>query len=159
MRRRYRVAMLAMVACVGGCVYFNTFFHANQAYNEAEKQRIRANQEVAVGGAAQKYEEAIRKASTVLQNHPKSKYADDALMMIGKSFYYTGQYSRGREKFIELTGVFRDSKLVPEARYYTERSGGRPPAPGGPRLTPPWRADNVDLIRPTALIPSGVPTF
>jgi len=115
---RYRAVLLATAMSVGGCVYFNTFFLANKAYNEAEEQRIRAHQEVAVGGAAQKYDEAIKKASKVLQNHPKSKYADDALLMIGKSFYYTGQYSRGREKFIELTGVFRDSKLVPEARFY-----------------------------------------
>jgi TolA-binding protein len=114
----YRAALLVIAMTASGCVYYNTFFLANKAYDEAEEMRIRANQEVAVGGAAQKYDEAIKKASKVLQNHPKSKYADDALMMIGKSFYYTGQYSRGREKFIELTGVFRDSKLVPEARFY-----------------------------------------
>lgn len=107
-----------LLIALSGCVYYNTFFHAKQAYGEAEKQRLNAHQEFAKGGAATKYNEAIKKASAVLQNHPKSKYADDALLLIAKSFYYTGEYSRAREKCIELSGVFRESKLLPEARYY-----------------------------------------
>ena len=113
-----RIAPLLALLLHGGCVYFNTFFHAKQAYKEAEKQRLNAKQEVAVGGAASKYNDAIKNASKVLQNHPDSKYADDAFLMIGKSFYYTGEYARAREKFVELTGVFRESPLIPEARFY-----------------------------------------
>ena len=118
MTRGFRLVLVCTCLTVGGCVYFNTFFNAKQSYKEAEKMRLRANQEVATGGAVAKYNEAIKKASKVLQNHPKSKYADDATMMIGKSFYYVGDYARAREKFVELAGVFRDSKLIPESRYY-----------------------------------------
>jgi TolA-binding protein len=113
-----RLALLLTLLLLGGCVYFNTFFHAKQAYKEAEKQRLKVGQEVATGGAANKYNDAIKNASKVLQNHPDSKYADDAFLMIGKSFYHTGEYARAREKFIELTGVFRESPLLPEARFY-----------------------------------------
>lgn len=109
---------LGIVFVVSGCVYYNTFFHAELAYNTAEEQRLKSHQEVAKGGTAQQYQEAIKKASSVLQNHPKSKYADDALLLIAKSFYYTGEYTRAREKCIELSGVFRDSKLLPEAKFY-----------------------------------------
>lgn len=117
MKRRLSLVILTLVL-LQGCVYYNTFFHATQAYKEAEKQRLASNQEFVKGGSNSKYNEAIKKASAVLQNHPKSKYADDALLLIAKSFYYTGEYSRAREKCVELTSVFRDSKLIPEARFY-----------------------------------------
>jgi TolA-binding protein len=106
------------VLSLSGCVYYNTFFHARKAYDEAEEQRQRAHIEVATGAAAQKYSEAIKKASKVLQNHPKSKYADDAILLIGKAFYHTGEYARAKEKFVELATVFRESPLVGESRYY-----------------------------------------
>ena len=118
MSRITRVACAASFLIFTGCVYYNTFFHARQYYDEAEKQRLKSNQEFVTGGAAQKYNDAIKKASKVLQNHPKSKYADDALLMIGKSFYYTADYARAKEKFVELEGVFRNSPLLPEARFY-----------------------------------------
>jgi len=111
-------AGLAMVFVLSGCVYYNTFFHARKAYNEAEAQQAKAHVEVATGAVAQKYSEAIKKASKVLQNHPKSKYADDALLLIGKAFYRTGEYARAKEKFVELATVFRDSPLLGESRYF-----------------------------------------
>jgi len=112
------VLIISVLLFGGGCVYYNTFFHARQAYKEAEDQRRRSKQDVARGAAAQKYSEAIKKASKVLQNHPKSKYADDAILLIGKSFYHTGEYMRAKEKFVELSTVFRESSLLPEARFY-----------------------------------------
>jgi len=116
--KRWVLAACLLVAALSGCVYYNTFFHAKQAYGEAEKQRLNSHQEFVKGSPTGKYNEAIKKASAVLQNHPKSKYADDALLLIAKSFYYTGEFSRAREKCVELSGVFRDSKLLPEARFY-----------------------------------------
>ena len=101
-----------------GCVYYNTFFNARQTYREAEEQQQRSGVEVATGAVAQKYSEAVKKASKVLQNHPKSKYADDAILLIGKAFYNTGEYARAKEKFIELATVFRESPLIPESHYY-----------------------------------------
>lgn len=117
--RILRLALLMMLGLgLPGCVYYNTFFHARKAYNEAESQQAKAHVQVATGAAAQKYSEAIKKASKVLQNHPKSKYADDALLLIGKAFYNTGEYARAREKFVELATVFRESSLLGESRYY-----------------------------------------
>lgn len=116
--KRWCLAAVIVASALSGCVYYNTFFHAKQAYKEAEKQRLGSNQEFVKSSPTGKYNEAIKKASAVLQNHPKSKYADDALLLIAKSFYYTGDFSRAREKCVELSGVFRESKLLPEARFY-----------------------------------------
>jgi TolA-binding protein len=112
------LVLCALSGALGGCVYYNTFFHARKAYNEAEEQQTKAHAQVATGAIAQKYSDAIKKASKVLQNHPKSKYADDALLLIGKAFYHTGEYARAKEKFVELASVFRESPLVGESRYY-----------------------------------------
>lgn len=116
--RRNWTWLVLIVVLSSGCVYYNTFFNARRLYREADDARVRAHQDFAVGGAAKNYEAAIKKASKVLQNHPKSKYADDAVLLIGKAFYYTAEYARAREKFIELAGVYRDSPLIPEARFY-----------------------------------------
>ena len=64
------------------------------------------------------HNEAIKTASAVLQNPPQSPYAADALLLIATSFYYTGEYSRARAQCVELSGVFRDTKLLPAARFY-----------------------------------------
>lgn len=118
MKLRPLLLLCALSFALPGCVYYNTFFHARKAYDEAEAQQVRAHAEVATGAMAQKYSEAIKKASKVLQNHPKSKYADDALLLIGKAFYNTGEYARAKEKFVELATVFRESPLLGESRYY-----------------------------------------
>ena len=72
-----------------GCVYFNTFYHARTWYNQAEKTRQRDNRDAASGGEVTLYQDAIKKCSKVISEHPGSSYMDDALFIIGKSYYYT----------------------------------------------------------------------
>jgi TolA-binding protein len=118
MSSRWLALFAVLALSTPGCVYYNTFFHARQAYKDADEQRQRSGLDVATGSIALKYQDAIKKASKVLQNHPKSKYADDALLMIGKAYYHTGDYTRAKEKFVELSTVFRESGHVPESRFY-----------------------------------------
>jgi len=68
-------------------------------------------------GKAQ-YESAIKKASKVLTFHPKSKWADDALFLIGRAYFNMGEYTKAKRKFEELVVSFPKSKLVDDARYY-----------------------------------------
>ena len=64
------------------------------------------------------YEKAIKKASKVLAFHPKSKYVDDALYIIGKSYYSMEEYQKADRKFKELVVNFPKSEFIPKAYFY-----------------------------------------
>ncbi|MCI0330177.1 MAG: tetratricopeptide repeat protein [candidate division Zixibacteria bacterium] len=122
------------MACVGlfvfsGCVYFNTFYLAQKSYSKAEKAQKKSGREAADGTAASEYQTAIKWASKVLTFHPKSSWADDALFLIGRSYYNMGEHFKAQGKFEELLNGFPNSKLAPESKLYLARSilkSGRP---------------------------------
>jgi len=64
------------------------------------------------------YDDAIKKASKVLTNHPDSKWADDALWLIGKAYFNMGDYTPADRKFKELVTNHPDSKFADDAYYY-----------------------------------------
>jgi len=100
------------------CVYYNTFYHAEEKYKKAEKSQQKAKREVAMGSEVKDYQDAITKASKVLTFNPKSKWVDDALFLIGKSYYNLGEYPKAERKFQELVTTFPKSNLVEESYYY-----------------------------------------
>lgn len=111
------VAFVAIfVLC--GCTYYNTFYNARKAFKEGEKAQEKAapGRRSTVGKA--QYETAIKKASKVLTFHPKSKWADDALYMIGRAYFNMEDYVKARRKFEELIASFAKSNLVDDSRYY-----------------------------------------
>lgn len=60
-------------------------------------------------------DKVIEKCSRILVNYPKSKWVDNALLLIGKSYYYKKEALRAERKFQELLDRYPDSDLVPEA--------------------------------------------
>lgn len=64
------------------------------------------------------YEDAIKKASKVLKYHPNSSWADDALWLIGKSYYNMGDYVLADRKFKELVTNYSKSKFADESYYF-----------------------------------------
>lgn len=101
-----------------GCVYFNTFYHARTWYNQAEKTRQKNNRDAATGGEIKLYQDAIKKCSKVISEHPGSSYMDDALFIIGKSYYYLGDFPKAERKFRELLASFPKSKYANESRFF-----------------------------------------
>ena len=119
---RFKIAASLLVCLLCGCVYYNTFFLAKQNFKEAEQIRKKAGQEIARGGAVSKYQKTIEKASAILEFHLDSKYVDDALYMIGRSFYHTGEFSKAETKFRELLATYPESKYSEEAIFYLGKS-------------------------------------
>jgi TonB family protein len=101
-----------------GCVYFNSFYHARDWFGKAEKTRQKDNRDVATGGEIKLYQDALKKCSKVISEHPGSSYIDDALFMIGKSYYYTGDFPKAERKFRELLASFPKSKYADESRFF-----------------------------------------
>lgn len=102
------------VAAGSGCgVYFNTFFNAKKNFNEAEKAR----KKIAAGGQNE-YKVAIDKALKVVDNHPNSKYYDDALYILGVSYFHTKQWAKSERRLRELVANYEEFDKLPEAEVY-----------------------------------------
>jgi TolA-binding protein len=125
---------------VSGCsfadslsAYFNTYYNAQRLFAEAETEverslavKQRENpllaQYAIPGGTKQKLTSVIEKCSKLLQYHPESNLVDDALLMIGKSYYYQGEYQKAERKFRELLDGFPESDLAFESRLVLSKT-------------------------------------
>ncbi|KPL07521.1 hypothetical protein AMJ86_04265, partial [bacterium SM23_57] len=112
--------VMLMITIFGGvrCAYFNAFYNARKNFREAEKENRQIIQEQTGRPQTQKYNSAIESAARLLQNYPDSKWADDALLLMGKAYYRIQQYNRAQRKFEELFANHPDSPLIPEGKYW-----------------------------------------
>ena len=114
--------------------YFNGYYNAKNLFNEAEDEiktaallsrgkevpSAQANQIPA--SAKQKFGQVIDKCSNILAFHPSSSLVDNALLLIGKSFFYQMEYLKAERKFIELLAQFPKSPLAVETQLWYARS-------------------------------------
>jgi TonB family protein len=117
LRSKFQFTLILLLVFFS-CTYYNTFYNAKKSFKEGEKAQKGLAPGVRSSGANQKYEEAIKKASKVLTFHPKSKWVDDALFLIGKAYYNMGEYAKAERKFNELLASFPKSKFGEDCQYY-----------------------------------------
>ena len=110
---------LALMIVLGCGVYFNLFFNAKKSFNVAEKARKESRRSRA---GQREYTDAAAKALKVVENHPNSKYYDDAVYILGVSYYYTEQYSRAERRFRELLANYSESQFAKEATLYLAKT-------------------------------------
>lgn len=115
------VGLIVILVTTGlGCsVYFNTFFNARKAFNSAEKTRKESNRARA---GQRDYQMAIEKALKVVENHPNSKYYDDAVYVLGVSYFHMQQYGKAERRFRELLADYPESKYVKEVMLYLAKT-------------------------------------
>ena len=130
--------LLAATLLFSGCAYFNTFYNARKYYREGLDLKA-ANQPTP---AKAKFEKAIEKSALVIQRWPRSRWADDALLLIGLSYYHQGYYDKAMRNFDQLPldpccgrpfryepqGWPRDTRWLPHTRALGRWS--RPARPG-----------------------------
>lgn len=93
--------------------YFNTYYNAEAAYERGHKlireqqvtynpaRPIRVHLTPVRAGQAD-FERAIEKGANILRKYPESRWADDALELIGRSYFMLGQYFSADIKFNEV---------------------------------------------------------
>jgi TolA-binding protein len=62
------------------------------------------------------YQEAIGKLESIVSHFPRSRYADDALFLIGLSYLKEKDWQEARGNFRKLLGEYHDSNLLAEAQ-------------------------------------------
>lgn len=118
--------------------YYNAYYNASRVMEEGERQLDRPDQVIdrtrllsifpeGQGGRGAQFQEAIDKSSDLLRERASSKWADDALFLIGKAYFYQGNVVGAEQKFretIEVAEARRNDRLADEARLWLGRTLG-----------------------------------
>ena len=113
--------------------YYNTFYNAKKEFRTGlESIERAANQEINRNlylpifitpdrvSSQQNFDQAILKSADVLRENPNSKWVDDALLLIGKSYFYLKNYVGAEQKFQEVIDL--GGELEDEARFWLGRT-------------------------------------
>ena len=117
--------------------YYNTYYNASQSLEEGERALERSavtvdrNQLVSVfpvtatTQTSGPFQDAIDKSAELLRSRATSKWADDALMVIGKAYFYQRNFVGAEQKFRETMAaaeLVEDRRLGDEARFWLGRT-------------------------------------
>lgn len=112
--------------------YYNTFYNAERQFKSGYENLDRFDETIdreryltlfvrtTGSSAAREFEQAVIKSADLLRNHPSSKWVDDALMLIGKSYFYQENYVGALQKFSEV--VEMGTGLQDEALFWLSRT-------------------------------------
>lgn len=103
-----------------GCAYYNALYNANKNY----KKGIQAKQQINATAASGRleFEKVIDGCAGLLELYPKSKWVPDALLLMGKAYFETGQLSKAERKFLELINNYPNHTLYDNARVELGRT-------------------------------------
>ncbi|MEL0011662.1 MAG: hypothetical protein VW868_09000, partial [Bacteroidota bacterium] len=112
--------------------YYNTFYNAqlnySQGYTKSIEQTRRYNvlqpirvYETPLGAGMQEFQSAIDKGADILRKHKESKWVDNALELIGKSYFFRTEYFSADQKFDELLLTTSDAELLQKAVFWKGR--------------------------------------
>lgn len=111
--------------------YYNKFYNARQAFDKGYKALTQAQTPVdrvrylpiyqrTTGSGSRDFDSAVLKSADLLRNHPDSKWVDDALLLIGKSYFYQENFVGATQKFREVIDL--NTALSDEAVFWLARS-------------------------------------
>lgn len=140
------VAAVALLATLSGCsnrtivgragsdftAYYNAYYNARKSFDVGMEALRQAHTPVSrsaylavypptVGASQANFDGAVRKGAEVLRKHPGSRWTDDALMLIGQSYYHLGQYAPAEQKFREVLFEWRGRDGKPSPRAHDAR--------------------------------------
>ncbi len=136
--------LLVLVIAVSGCkttfksnfrdfnAYYNTYYNAKKSYNAGlKKSRDQARTyntlqpirvyETPKGAGASDFANAIDKGASVLRKYKETKWVDNALEIIGKSYFYRSEYFNAIQKFDELYITAESEELKQQAIFWRGR--------------------------------------
>ncbi len=105
--------------------YFNLYYDTSDLFHRAEDKiniqhrgLFSIQEQNLAPDINQLLIKVVEKSSQLLQFHSKSIYVDNALIMLGKSFYYQQNYQKAFREFEELITKQPNSSLVLEAKLW-----------------------------------------
>lgn len=95
------------------CAYFNTVYNAKNYYRQGKKQVSHDTLVI----DSENFDKAIEKSTSIIVKYPDTRWIDDALFMMGTSYYYKGDYSRSLDKLDFLILNYPETGYYYEAQY------------------------------------------
>ncbi len=108
--------------------YFNRWYNIKQLYDEIEtdvkSQRINvfSNEPLVLSGNSRtNLTKLVDKCSDLLQFNKNSSFVDDALLILGKAFYYQANYQKSKRKFEELLSTVPSDEVKLESQLWVAK--------------------------------------
>ncbi|MBN8706576.1 MAG: tetratricopeptide repeat protein [Bacteroidetes bacterium] len=114
--------------------YFNVYYNATRLYDRTiqlfYEDNLKNGNEISTvfpvfkkgsTGRAD-LQKVSNKAITIIQNHPESDLADNALLLVGKAYYYMGDLAPAERKFREVISNYDHPDVVFEATLFLARA-------------------------------------
>ncbi len=111
--------------------YFNSYYLASEDFNDAlsiyrtttiatyNKRLDSLNiTPVLSKDLSDKFDKVIQRASKVIQLHKNSKFLDDAVLLVGKTYYFLADYIKAERQLNEFLSNLQSSRLYDEAILY-----------------------------------------
>jgi len=122
MKKIYLIIIFTLISSCGYYdVYFNTFYNAKRYYTEAVNQKEKNNNKIN-SSIKKTFEKSIAKCAYVIKEYPKSKYTDDALLLMGQCFFEQEDYLKALKKFQEIEQYYNESPSYPLTKLYLART-------------------------------------
>lgn len=113
--------------------HYNTYYNAKKSFNAGvqliEEQPVEINPEAPVmvhpvppEVGSEEFDKVIEKGAHLLRKFPESKWTDEALFLMGKSYYYKRNYFLAIEKFEELSELSGNNLRQQQAALWKARS-------------------------------------
>jgi TolA-binding protein len=105
------------------CAYYNTFYNALKAYDTGITKKETKKDGPLTEDVKREFQASIDKSWKLINLYSdSSSWADDALLLIGKSHYQIEEYEK-TERFLQQFLIrYNSSELMPEARLWLSRA-------------------------------------
>lgn len=105
------------------CAYFNTYYNANQYFQQAVKEYNTLPEGAAITATLRKKLDAVIEKTDAIQTlYPTSRWVENALYLNARATYYKGDYTFARKKFEEFFTRYPQSRLESEALIWYGRT-------------------------------------
>ena len=111
--------------------HYNKYYNANDNFKRGvksfEEAKIDVDPELYLNifrvpnsSSAREFDKVITKCAEILRKHPRSKWVDNSLLLIGKAYFFKNNYVGAEQKFNEV--INSESPLGDEASFWLGRT-------------------------------------
>ena len=122
----YLAFLLFYSLFISSCVYFNTFYNTENSFEQAieiiennSSISYKENSEIPKTAKKLLYE-SILSADIIINEHSDSKYVDDAIYYIARSYFSLNEFYKSEKYFNKLINEFPNTQYYDEAKLWLE---------------------------------------